>query len=276
MIKILNKSILIIFILVVSIIGLVSCNKNNIENDNKVTLNGTLIEKSKAKALSIDEINISQIHNKENNGMIIDKIKNVSDFNISDIWIIYNELDNDGKIISESKMFLDMTLLPGDVFKATFKVKEASEGINITSYAYTTNDNDVVVNLKDGSVKVSEKSNEVVESGEYEVLSFSDIEKIEESNDGDTYVVKMKNNSSKNLGNITLKIVEINKKGEYIKINHESSYSALKPLEEAEITIKSYKYTEEIKLIGYIYDDVDTKSNIDIDLESKEAQISKY
>lgn len=275
MIKIVNKSILIIFILVVSIIGLVSCNKNDVKSNNEIILNGSPIEKSKAKALSIDEITISQIHNKETNGVIINKIENISDFNVSDIWIIYNELDNNGKIISESKMFLDMTLLPGDVFKATFKVKEASEGINITSYIYTTSDNEVVVNLKDESVKVSEKSNEVVESAEYEVLSFSDIEKIEESNDGDTYVVKIKNNSSKNLGNITLKIVEINEKGEYIKINHESAYSALKPLEEAEITIKSYKYTEEIKLIGYIYDDVDTKSNIDIDLESKEAQISK-
>lgn len=274
--RIRKKSILIVIILVIAIIGLVSCIKNKLQSNRKITLYDSSIENSQAKALEIDEININEMRNTDDNVLIVNKIKNVSDFNISDIWIMYNELDSEGNIISESKMFLDMTLLPEDVFKATFKLKKASESINIVSYEYVTEESDVFVNLRDDTINVRKRNNEVVDSLEYEVLLFSDFEKIKDANDGDTYIVKIKNNSSKNLGNITLKIAEINEKDEYIKINHDSSYSTLKPLEEAEITIKASKQVEKIRLIGYVYDDVDTKSNLDIDLDSKEAQITKY
>lgn len=274
--RIRKKSILIMIILVIAIIGLVSCIKNKLQSNRKIALYDSSIENSQVKALEIDEININEMSNRDDNVLIVNKIKNISDFNISDIWIMYNELDSEGNIISESKMFLDMTLLPEDVFKATFKLKKASESINIVSYEYVTEESDVFVNLRDDTINVRKRNNEVVDSLEYEVLLFSDFEKIKDANDGDTYIVKIKNNSSKNLGNITLKIAEINEKDEYIKINHDTSYSTLKPLEEAEITIKASKLADKIRLIGYVYDDVDTKSNLDIDLDSKEAQITKY
>lgn len=274
--RIRKKSILIMIILVIAIIGLVSCIKNKLQSNRKIALYDSSIENSQVKALEIDEININEMSNRDDNVLIVNKIKNISDFNISDIWIMYNELDSEGNIISESKMFLDMTLLPEDVFKATFKLKKASESINIVSYEYVTEESDVFVNLRDDTINVRKRNNEVVDSLEYEVLLFSDFEKIKDANDGDTYIVKIKNNSSKNLGNITLKIAEINEKDEYIKINHDTSYSTLKSLEEAEITIKASKLADKIRLIGYVYDDVDTKSNLDIDLDSKEAQITKY
>lgn len=274
--KTLKKSVLIVIILVITIIGLVSCNENKIEDNNKVILDGLLIENEEARVLDIKELDMSQIANKDFTGTVVNRIENISNFNISEIWIIYNELNKDGKIISESKMLLDMTLMPGDVFKATFKLKESSEDVNIISYEYTTLENTVLIGINDGIIKVREKLNKVENSSDYEVLEVSQGDIKNESKDGDTYIIKVKSNSLKNLGNIVLKIAEIDSNGDYIKVNHEPSYSALGPSEEAEITVKASKRTKKIKVIGYVYDDIDTKSNIDIDLEANEAKISNY
>ena len=273
-----NKKIAtIVVISMTTVIGLVSCNKNEVKSkDENILLDKYKVNEDSAKALYIEDLELKQINKNSSNRIVINKIKNISSFNISDIWLVYNELDSRGKIISESKMFLDMTLKPKDIFNASFNLKESSETINIIGYEYIADKNDITVNLKDDSVKISEKDIDIKDSYDYEVLDISDMEKLGSSKDGENYLVKVKNTSSKNLGNITLKIAELNKKGEYIRVYHESPYSALKPLEEADITIKSEKNANEVKIIGYIYDDIDSKSNIDIDLEANEAQVTKY
>lgn len=273
-----NKKIAtIVVISMTTLVGLVSCNKNEVKSkDENILLDKYKVNEDSAKALYIEDLELKQINKNSSNRIVINKIKNISSFNISDIWLVYNELDSKGKIISESKMFLDMTLKPKDIFNASFNLKESSETINIIGYEYIADKNDITVNLKDDSVKISEKDIDIKDSYDYEVLDISDMEKLGSSKDGENYLVKVKNTSSKNLGNITLKIAELNKKGEYIRVYHESPYSALKPLEEADITIKSEKNANEVKIIGYIYDDIDSKSNIDIDLEANEAQVTKY
>ena len=269
--NIIKVSVLIMMILI--IIGLVGCRGIKVENNGEVLLNGSLVKKYEAKALQINEFDE---YTRDFSGVVVNRVENIAKFDVSNIWIVYNELDKEGKIISESKMFLDMTLTPGDIFNASFKLKELGENISITSYEYMTSEENVTVNLKDGSVYSVNIEDREEDSSPYEVLAFSDAKKVDDADDGDTYIVKVKNNSSKSLGNITLKIGEINSRKEYIGVNHESSYSALKPLQEAEITIKVSKHTEKIKLIGYVYDDIDAKSNIDIDLISHKAQINKY
>ena len=273
-----NKKIAtIVVISMTTLVGLVSCNKNEVKSkDENILLDKYKVNEDSAKALYIEDLELKQINKNSSNRIVINKIKNISSFNISDIWLVYNELDSKGKIISESKMFLDMTLKPKDIFNASFNLKESSETINIIGYEYTADKNDITVNLKDDSVKIREKDIDIKDSYDYEVLDISDMEKLGSSKGGENYLVKVKNTSSKNLGNITLKIAELNKKGEYIRVYHESPYSALKPLEEADITIKSEKNANEVKIIGYIYDDIDSKSNIDIDLEANEAQVTKY
>lgn len=266
------KNILKILLLIITIIGLVACKGNKIQNNGEVLLNGSLVKKDEAKALQIEAFDE---YTRDSNGVVVNRVENIANFDVSNIWIVYNELDKEGKIISEAKMFLDMTLKPGDIFNASFKLKESGENISITSYEYMTSEEDVTINLKDGSVYSVNIDDKEEDSSPYEVLAFSDAKKVDDADDGDTYIVKMKNNSSKSLGNITLKIGEINSKKEYIGVNHESSYSALKPLQEAEIMIKVSNHTEKIKLIGYVYDDIDEKSNIDIDLISHKAQINK-
>ena len=262
-----------IFILIIIIVGLVGCKGSKIQNNGEIFLNGSLVKKDEAKVLKIEEFDDDTRYS---NGVVVNKLENIANFDISNVWIVYNELDKEGNIISESKMFLDMTLNPGDIFNASFKLKEYGENISITSYEYMTFKEIVTVNLKDGSVYSVNIDDKEEDSSSYEVLAFSDAKKVDDSYDGDTYIVKVKNNSSKNLGNITLKIGEINLEKEYIGLNYESSYSALKPLQEAEIMIKVSTNTEKIKVIGYVYDDIDAKSNIDIDLISHKAQIKKY
>lgn len=234
------------------------------------------LQEDNAKALSIEEVNLDSANEDRTYKVAIDKIKNISDFDISDVWLIYNEIDKDGNTVSESKMFLDMTIKPGEIFKATFKLKEGSEGINMTSYEYNTSDNTVSINLKDNTVKITKNKLSRLDSSEYEVLSFSDAEKIDSTKDSYKYKIKIKNNSSQSISNITLKVVELNEDGDYIKVSYESVNSALKPSEESEIIVNASKKAKKIKVSGYIYDDINENSNIDIDLNNEQAEINNY
>ena len=234
------------------------------------------VQEDNAKVLSIEEVNLDSVNEDRTYKVAIDKIKNISDFDISNISLIYNEIDKDGNIISESKMLLDMTLKPGEVFKATFKLKEGSEGISMTSYEYNALDSTVNVNLKDNNVKITKNKLSKVESDEYQALSFSDAEKIDSTKDSYKYKIKIKNNSSKSISNITLKVVELNENGEYIKVSYESLNSALNPSEESEIIVNASKKSSKIKVMGYVYDDINANLNIDIDLNSDEAKINNY
>ena len=234
------------------------------------------VQEDNAKALSIEEVNLDSVNEDRTYKVAIDKIKNISDFDISNISLIYNEIDKDGNIISESKMLLDMTLKPGEVFKATFKLKEGSEGISMTSYEYNALDSTINVNLKDNNVKITKNKLSKVESDEYQALSFSDAEKIDSTKDSYKYKIKIKNNSSKSISNITLKVVELNENGEYIKVSYESLNSALNPSEESEIIVNASKKSSKIKVMGYVYDDINANLNIDIDLNSDEAKINNY
>ena len=73
-----------------------------------------------------------------------------------------------------------------------------------------TSEENVTVNLKDGSVYSVNIEDREEDSSPYEVFAFLKAKKVDDADDGDTYIVKVKNNSSKSLGNITLKIGEIN------------------------------------------------------------------
>lgn len=280
------KKITLLANLFVASIVLVACSDSeSIKNESVINIptlkqsEGELeeyVQEDNAKALSIEEVNLDSVNEDRTYKVAIDKIKNISDFDISNISLIYNEIDKDGNIISESKMLLDMTLKPGEVFKATFKLKEGSEGISMTSYEYNALDSTINVNLKDNNIKITKNKLSKVESDEYEVLSFSDAEKIDSTKDSYKYKIKIKNNSSKSISNITLKVVELNENGEYIKVSYESLNSALNPSEESEIIISASKKSNKIKVMGYVYDDINANLNIDIDLNSDEAKINNY
>ena len=116
--------------------------------------------------------------------------------------------------------------------------------------------------------------NNLKDSKEYEVLTTSEIYKVKNSNEIDTYALDIKNTSKKQLGNITVKIGQLDKDGTYIMVDSISLYNILKPSEDIKMEIKALDNTKSIELLGYSYDDIKEKANINIDLKLHKASIS--
>ena len=57
-------------------------------------------------------------------------------------------------------------------------------------------------------------------------------------------------------------------------VDNISSYNILKPSEDLKIEIKALENTEKINLLGYSYDDIKDKANINIDLKLHKAKIN--
>ena len=110
-------------------------------------------------------------------------------------------------------------------------------------------------------------------SKNYEVMSINKISKNRIAKNELIFVAEIKNISQKNLGNIVLKVAEINKNKEIVKIDHIIYNSILKSEEEGEIVTSLYNSNYDVKILGYTYDDMENKSNIDIDLITHKVNI---
>lgn len=271
--KYMNKSCLIILI---NIILLTACTNNIDKNESEGSIHNIEITENNAKALSIGNSEIVNIAKGDNNKIDTStKVENKSNFDISDIWLEYEEFDKDKNVIDQSESFLDITLNPRESAYIGFGHKEYTDSVKVIGYRYEAEGKEVIVNTKNNDIQIKEKRNKTEDSKEYEILLTSDIYKVNESEDGITYGVKVKNSSNKSLGNIILKIGELNEDGEYIMISHISAHSVLKPLEEVELEIITAPASNKIEILGYNYDDVKEKAIIDIDLKSHKATINK-
>ena len=217
--NIIKKSILFILILTIVVIGINifmsvrSTNNDEYESDT--------ISKSDAKALEIYNhkvVNLYQKNGKDSKAII--KMKNISNLNISEIFLYYEESDKSGKVISDSKIHLDMTLSPNEVIQAQFTPKDYTDTIEVTGYTYIVEDCEVGINLKENDININENHKYLENSKNYEVMSISKIDKNRAKEDDSSVNMEIKNVSEKNLGNIVLKIAEINKKKEIVKIYH--------------------------------------------------------
>lgn len=270
-----RKSYLLAILLLSSTIYLSGCQKEKIET-NKInnSVSNIKIDKENARAISIANTEITNISNLQE-GETDTKLENSGSFYVSNIWLEYEELDSNKNLISKSQTFLDLTLLPGESSSISFPHKEYANSIEIISYGYETEGNLVSVNLKNENIKIKENFNKIENSKSYEVLTLSEIYKEDGSEDSNVYMIKVKNTSEKDLGNISLKIGELKKDGEYIAVNHLPAYNVLKPSEEIEIEIPVSTDAEKLKILGYSYDDIKEKANIDIDLKSNRVNINK-
>ena len=271
--NILNKKILVVFMLIiVNAILLVACKSNDTYNENEKQTSSVSLDENNAKVLSIKDIQSDD--NKEDDELKLSKkIKNISDFSIYNILINYEEINDKDSIASKSQLFLDLTLKPNESSLISFFNGQKIKDINIVSYEYHTLDKIVTVNLKDNSVVINKGIVDLKDSKKYEVLTTSPIYKVKNSNQTDTYAIDIKNTSKQELGNITIKIGQLDKKGQYIMVDNISSYNILKPSEDVNIEIKALENTEKINLLGYSYDDIKDKANINIDLKLHKAKI---
>ena len=276
--KIVKKSISLMIILTIFIFMLTACEKDeqpdsvDIQTEDK---NEIKIDEVNAKVLNIGKSEIINI----DEGDKVDtstKVENNSTFNISNVELIYNEYDENKKIISsDSKALLDMTLMPGKVAYIECGHKTFVKGVEVYAYEYEAEGKIVYVNLKENTINIRNNNIKLENSSQYEVLSTSELKKVNESNEGITYQVKVKNSSSKDLGNIILKTAEVNENGEYLTVNRVPSYKILKPSEETDIDILCSTKAKSVEIVGYTYDDIKEKANVDIDLKSHKVKIDK-
>ena len=267
-----KKLILLILIFINVLIGiniytsLINTHSKEYESD--------IISKSNAKTLEIYNHRITNLSERSGNDVTaIVKMKNTSNLNIGQIVVYYDELDRNNKVVSDSKMDMDITLSPKEVMQVQFTPKDYTDTIEITGYTYIVEDCYVQVSLKDNEVKILENKEYLENSKNYEVMSINKISKNRIAKNELIFVAEIKNISQKNLGNIVLKVAEINKNKEIVKIDHIIYNSILKPEEEGEIVTSLYNSNYDVKILGYTYDDMENKSNIDIDLITHKVNI---
>ena len=267
-----KKLILLILIFIIVLIGiniytsLINTHSKEYESD--------IISKSNAKTLEIYNHRITNLSERSGNDVTaIVKMKNTSNLNIGQIVVYYDELDRNNKVVSDSKMDMDITLSPKEVMQVQFTPKDYTDTIEITGYTYIVEDCYVQVSLKDNEVKILENKEYLENSKNYEVMSINKISKNRIAKNELIFVAEIKNISHKNLGNIVLKVAEINKNKEIVKIDHIIYNSILKPEEEGEIVTSLYNSNYDVKILGYTYDDMENKSNIDIDLITHKVNI---
>ena len=270
--NLIKRVVLLILILMVLVMGInifmsfKDINGNEYESD--------IINKSNAKTLEIYDSKITNLigrRNSDNTAVI--KIKNASNFNISNIILYYDELDKNNKVISDAKTNIDMTLSADEVVQVQFTPKGFTDTIEITGYNYIVEDSSVNVDLKNNEIEIYENDKYLENSKNYEVMSINKINNKKHDKEDLTFVMKIKNTSQKNLVNIVLKIEEIDKNKEVVKIDHIIYNSILKPNDEAEIATSLYNSNYDVKILGYTYDDMENKSNIDIDLLTHKVNI---
>ena len=237
--NLIKRVVLLILILMVLVMGInifmsfKDINGNEYESD--------IINKSNAKTLEIYDNKITNLigrRNSDNTAVI--KIKNASNFNISNIILYYDELDKNNKVISDAKTNIDMTLSADEVVQVQFTPKGFTDTIEITGYNYIVEDSSVNVDLKNNEIEIYENDKYLENSKNYEVMSINKINNKKHDKEDLTFVMKIKNTSQKNLGNIVLKIAEIDKNKEVVKIDHIIYNSILKPNDEAEIATSLY------------------------------------
>ena len=267
-----KKLILLILIFIIVLIGiniytsLINTHRKEYESD--------IISKSNAKTLEIYNHRITNLSERSGNDVTaIVKMKNTSNLNIGQIVVYYDELDRNNKVVSDSKMDMDITLSPKEVMQVQFTPKDYTDTIEITGYTYIVEDCYVQVSLKDNEVKILENKEYLENSKNYEVMSINKISKNRIAKNELIFVAEIKNISQKNLGNIVLKVAEINKNKEIVKIDHIIYNSILKSEEEGEIVTSLYNSNYDVKILGYTYDDMENKSNIDIDLITHKVNI---
>lgn len=270
--NLIKRVVLLILILMVLVMGINIFMSFKDINDKEYE--SDIINKSNAKTLEIYDSKITNLigrRNSDNTAVI--KIKNASNFNISNIILYYDELDKNNKVISDAKTNIDMTLSADEVVQVQFTPKGFTDTIEITGYNYIVEDSSVNVDLKNNEIEIYENDKYLENSKNYEVMSINKINNKKHDKEDLTFVMKIKNTSQKNLGNIVLKIAEIDKNKEVVKIDHIIYNSILKPNDEAEIATSLYNSNYDVKILGYTYDDMENKSNIDIDLITHKVNI---
>lgn len=270
--NLIKKSILLTLILIILIMGISVL--MSLKETKYSEYKSGVINSSNAKTLQIDNNRITNLSERSGNNITaMTKVKNISKFNLSQIVLYYNEIDKNNNVISEAKVDVDITLSPDEVMQVQVTPKDYTYSIEITGYTYIAEDCSVIVDLKDNDTKVFENKKYLENSKNYEVMSIGKVNE-ERTRSGESNLsIEIENISDKNLGNIVLKVAEIDKNKEIVRIDHIIYNSILKPDQKEEVVTSLYDSDYDVKILGYTYDDMENKSNVDIDLITHKVNI---
>lgn len=270
--NLIKRTILLILILVILVIGIVilfSFNKSNNKNHESKIINTT-----NSQTLQIENTKITNLTERSGNDTTaITNIKNISDLNLSQIIIYYDELDKNENTVSDSKIIADVTLVPNDVMEIQFEPKDYTNTIVITGYSYIVEDCLVEIDLKENNTSILENNKYLENSKNYEVISIKKINKTDFVESDSSYGIEIENISQRNLGNIILKVAEVDEDDKIIRIDHITYNSILKPSQNDVIISSISDHRHNVKILGYTYDDIEKKSNVDIDLITHRVNI---
>ena len=203
------------------------------------------------------------------------KIKNISANPVRDITIDYVELDKDNKKLSNKQIPVDITLKKNEKALVSIIPAEYTETIDITGYRYKKEDYDIKVDLDNdevAAIKEDKKENEKIDSSEkYEILNVDNLIQMDKTN----YKLEIKNKSDKNIGNIILKTAEKNQYGEYVSVTDISANTTLETKGNIKMILSSSNENNKLEIVGYTYDDIGSKINIDVDLKANSADVVK-
>ena len=215
------------------------------------------IDKKEAKILEIENKKIYDISSSISKKGVTTKIKNISANPVRDITIDYVELDKDNKKLSNKQIPVDITLKKNEKALVSIIPAEYTETIDITGYRYKKEDYDIKVDLDSGE--------------KYEILNVDNLIQMDKTN----YKLEIKNKSDKNIGNIILKTAEKNQYGEYVSVTDISANTTLEAKGNIKMILSSSNENNKLEIVGYTYDDIGSKINIDVDLKANSADVVK-
>lgn len=234
------------------------------------------ISAENGKALEIDKPEIER-ESKEGS-QVIDtqtRIKNISDFNIRDIRLIYKEYNKSNNAVSTIESFLELTLKPGEVARVSASHKKYIEEAEVIKYSYVVGDTLVSVDLESDKVDIIKTNKKIVKSKKYDVLAISSPEKSNNVKGGYNSKIIIKNISENDIGSVSIIIGELNEENEYIGVTYLDSYEVIKASQELELNSVHSNNVNKIEILGYIYDDIIESRTIDINYKLSQATIIK-
>lgn len=177
--------------------------------------------------------------------------------------------------MSNKQIPVDITLKKNEKALVSIIPAEYTETIDITGYRYKKEDYDIKVDLDNdevAAIKEDKKENEKIDSGEkYEILNIDNLIQMDKTN----YKLEIKNKSDKNIGNIILKTAEKNQYGEYASVTDISANTTLEAKGNIKMILSSSNENNKLEIVGYTYDDIGSKINIDVDLKANSADVVK-
>lgn len=280
--NIIKKISIISTIIIFTVSMLSGCNINEGKTDTnrqqeKVTKDMEIeITKENAKALEIYKTEV--INETKDSNQNIDtqtKVKNISNFNIRDIHLVYREYDKDNNALSTAESFMELTLKPNEVAKISASHKKHVKNGEVVKYSYIVGDKLVTIDLSADNIDVIKIDQKIVKSKTYDILAISEPEQVSEVKGGYNSKINIKNLSDHDIGSVSIIIGELNEEGEYIGINYLDSYEVIKTSQEIELTSVHSNNVKKLEILGYIYDDVVESRTISINLKLSQASIIK-